>query len=246
MPAAPVAAVPSRPDEVINIDARHAMNIFMVPEFVNDIYEYLRDKEQREMISGTYMSTQSEVKEYMRAKVVDWLVEVHGRPRRPFASDTLYLAIRYMDRYLSVRAVAKNKLQLLAVTSFLLATKVEEMYSPSVRDICHLTHDLYKPEEVVRMEYQLLRVLNWNVTIPTASMFLQRFVRAGVPRTTEVHTVASFLCELSLMDSTMCKYPPSLVAAAAVYLAMVMTKQGSWVRSLFLFVVLAGCVLIMF
>ena len=55
----------------------------------------------------------------MRAVVVDWLVvlaeefELHA--------ETIHLAVSYVDRFLTMNVVARDKLQLLAVTALLVA-----------------------------------------------------------------------------------------------------------------------------
>ena len=47
-------------------------------------------------------------------------------------ADTLFLAVSYLDRYLSLRAVPRARLQLVGVTCMLLAAKYEEIYAPQV------------------------------------------------------------------------------------------------------------------
>ena len=48
-------------------------------------------------------------------------------------SDTLFLAISYVDRFLSMHAVPRAKLQLVGVACMLLAAKYEEIYAPQAR-----------------------------------------------------------------------------------------------------------------
>lgn len=47
-------------------------------------------------------------------------------------SDTLFLAVSYLDRYLSLIPVTRTRLQLVGVTCLLLAAKYEEIYAPQV------------------------------------------------------------------------------------------------------------------
>jgi cyclin A len=56
----------------------------------------------------------------MRGILVDWLVEVAEEYK--LLPDTLYLSISYVDRFLSLDAVNKQKLQLLGVSSMLIAS----------------------------------------------------------------------------------------------------------------------------
>jgi cyclin-A len=64
-------------------------------------------------------AVQKDISANMRAILVDWLVEVAEEYK--LVADTLYLAIYYIDRFLSVNAVARDKLQLLGVAAMLVA-----------------------------------------------------------------------------------------------------------------------------
>jgi len=56
----------------------------------------------------------------MRAILVDWLVEVGEEYK--LLPDTLHLSVSYIDRFLSINPVTKSKLQLLGVSSMLIAS----------------------------------------------------------------------------------------------------------------------------
>ena len=55
----------------------------------------------------------------MRAVLVDWLVEVADEFK--LQAETLYLAVSYVDRFLTVNVVTRDKLQLLGVTALRVA-----------------------------------------------------------------------------------------------------------------------------
>ena len=56
----------------------------------------------------------------MRGILVDWLVEVAEEYK--LVTDTLYLTVSYLDRYLSSYAVSRRKLQLLGVSCMIVAS----------------------------------------------------------------------------------------------------------------------------
>ena len=47
--------------------------------------------------------------------------------------ETLFLAVSFLDRFLSVEVTTRNSLQLVGITCVLVAAKYEEIYAPSVR-----------------------------------------------------------------------------------------------------------------
>jgi cyclin-A len=54
-----------------------------------------------------------------RTVLVDWLVEVTDEFK--LKADTLYLAVSYIDRFLTTDSITQDKLQLLGVTALLIA-----------------------------------------------------------------------------------------------------------------------------
>ena len=59
-------------------------------------------------------------------------------------SDTLFLAVSYVDRYLSQQQVPRSRLQLVGVSCMLIAAKYEEIYAPQVAPhLCPCSWHLY-------------------------------------------------------------------------------------------------------
>lgn len=63
---------------------------------------------------------QKDVSANMRGILIDWLVEVAEEYN--LLPDTLYLAVSYIDRFLSINALNRQRLQLLGVSSMLIAS----------------------------------------------------------------------------------------------------------------------------
>lgn len=64
---------------------------------------------------------------------------IHGRTHHmmhaqefKLVSDTLFLGVSCIDRFLSVHPIPRQQLQLVGVTCMLLASKYEEIYAPTV------------------------------------------------------------------------------------------------------------------
>jgi cyclin A len=63
---------------------------------------------------------QKDVSPNMRGILVDWLVEVAEEYK--IVSDTLYLTVSYIDRFLSSNVLNRQRLQLLGVSAMLIAS----------------------------------------------------------------------------------------------------------------------------
>ena len=111
------------------------------------------------------MEHQDHINERMRSILVDWLVEVHLKFK--LVPETLYLTTNIIDRYLERTEVSRPKLQLVGVTALLIASKYEEIYPPELRDLVYICDHAYRKEEILQMEENILKTLEYQITIIT-------------------------------------------------------------------------------
>ncbi|KAF8722099.1 hypothetical protein HU200_022736 [Digitaria exilis] len=193
--------------------------------YASDIYSYLRSLEaepRRRPATDYIAAVQVDVTPNMRSILVDWLVEVAEEYK--LVSDTLYLTVAYIDRYLSVHALNRQRLQLLGVSAMLTASKYEEISPPNVEDFCYITDNTYTKQEVVKMESDVLNVLKFEMGSPTTKTFLRMFIRSAQEDNKKDHSLSleflgNYLAELSLLDYGLLRFLPSLVAASVVFVA---------------------------
>jgi cyclin B len=57
----------------------------------------------------------------------------------------------------------------------LIATKYEEIYPPELKDLLSVSENKFSRNEVLAMERDMLHVLQFNITYPSAYRFLERF-----------------------------------------------------------------------
>jgi G2/mitotic-specific cyclin-B, other len=153
----------------------------------------------------------------MRSILVDWLLEVHMKFR--LEQETIYLCINILDRYLAITLVERNELQLVGVTALLLASKYEEIYPPEVKDCVYITDHTFTHQQILDMEIKILDALKFNISVPSAYPFLQRFL--FLSQATETMKFASnYYLDRMLQEHEFLNFRPSLLAAAVVCLAI--------------------------
>ncbi|EMP25300.1 Cyclin-A1, partial [Chelonia mydas] len=206
------------------------VDIMNVGDYAEDIHQYLREAEIRYRPKPYYMRKQPDITSGMRAILVDWLVEV-GQEYK-LRTETLYLAVNFLDRFLSCMSVLRGKLQLVGTAAILLAAKYEEIYPPEVEEFVYITDDTYTKRQLLRMEHLLLKVLAFDLTVPTINQFLLQYLqRHGVCVRTE--NFARYVAELSLLEADpFLKYLPSQTAAAAYCLANYTVNRHFWPETL--------------
>ncbi|KAE9586833.1 hypothetical protein Lal_00004796 [Lupinus albus] len=207
--------------------------------FVHEIDSYLCSMEReikRRPIFNYIERVQCEVTTQMRGILVDWMVEVAEEYK--LLPDTLFLSVSYVDRFLSLNRVPKLKLQLLGVSSMLIAAKYEEMTPPHVENFVLITDSTYNKSEVVKMEADILKSLRFEIGNPTAKTFVRRFAGIGCEnnkaKKLKFECLCNYLVELSLLEYCCLKFLPSLVAASATFLARYITwpKLHPWTTTL--------------
>jgi len=201
-----------------------------VGEYVCDIYGMMSDSQANFLAASNYLEGQPDINAKMRAILIDWLVEVHMKYK--LKTETLFLAVNIIDRFLEKKSMTRKKLQLVGVTGMLIAAKFEEIYPPEVRDFVYITDKAYTKEEILQMEVSMLTVLEFSINCPTVAHFFERYQR--INRCSESHRhLLQYVLELTLPDFKMLRYSPSHLAAAATLLSNKLLKQHpAWTQSM--------------
>ncbi|XP_022131362.1 cyclin-A2-2-like isoform X2 [Momordica charantia] len=196
--------------------------------YAHDIYDTIRVIELDQRPSTNYMEElQKYITPIMRGILIDWLVEVSEEYK--LVSDTLYLTVNLIDRFLSRSFIERHRLQLLGVTCMLIATKYEEVCAPFVEEFCFITDNTYTRGEVLKMEGEVLNLLNFQLSVPTTKTFLRRFVQVAQASCkepcVEFQHLTDYLAELTLLEYSFLRFLPSAVAASVVFLARWILNQ---------------------
>ncbi|CAN2388868.1 cellular response to cocaine, partial [Pristimantis euphronides] len=201
-----------------------------VPDYADEIHTYIREMEIKCKPKAGYMQKQPDITNNMRAILVDWLVEVGEEYK--LQNETLYLAVNYIDRFLSSMSVLRGKLQLVGTAAMLLASKFEEIYPPEVAEFVYITDDTYNKKQVLKMEHLVLKVLSFDLAAPTILQYLNQYFRHH-PVTPKMESLCLYLGELSLVDADpFLRYLPSVIAAAALIIANYTINEETWPDSL--------------
>ncbi|KAK6149017.1 hypothetical protein DH2020_016542 [Rehmannia glutinosa] len=125
--------------QIVDIDAADVDNDLAVVEYVEEMYKFYKSAEN-EGRAHNYMDTQPEINEKMRAILIDWLVQVHHK--FDLSPETFYLTINIVDRYLAAKTTSRRELQLVGLSSMLIASKYEEIWAPEVENMVYFLAEL--------------------------------------------------------------------------------------------------------
>ncbi|KAL3233831.1 Uncharacterized protein RNJ44_03871 [Nakaseomyces bracarensis] len=209
----------------IDLDTREKDNICMVVEYTNDIFDFLYEREKATVPSHNYLldtNSKFHLRPATRAVLVDWLVEVHDKFQ--CYTETLYLGINIMDRFLSQHKVDINKLQLLAVTSLFIAAKFEEINLPKLSEYAYITDGAATKEDIKMSEMFILTELKFSIDWPNPLNFLRRISKVD-GYDNECRIIAKFILEYSMCSPKFVGELPSRLAAMSMFLARRILKR---------------------
>jgi len=201
---------------LLGADRKNTEDPLLVHEYVNDILAYHLRVEFLYSVPTDYITIQSEITGNMRTVLVNWLIEVHQKFN--LLPDTLYLAVSCIDRFLAKKQISRKDLQLIGVVGMLISAKYEEVWPPEVRDFKYISDKAYSRYQIITMEKTILNALGFQLTVPTAYLFLQRFLKLS-RADDDVIMLSKYLLELALVEYSMLRFPCSKIAASAVYIA---------------------------
>ena len=200
-----------KPKKEKKIDVQNA------DEYFDDICQELFSNEDKYLVDPKYMSNQSDINHRMRAILIDWLIDVHLKYK--LVPQTMYIAVNLIDRYLEKKETNRAKLQLVGVTAMFIACKYEEIYPPDLKDFVYITDGAYVKQDVLDMEYKMLKSLEFNITFPTQWSIFEIY-KKKLDLDDKTFKLAWFLMELCLIDYKILKFKMSYIAASAILIAI--------------------------
>jgi cyclin A len=132
--------------------------------------------------------------------------------------------------------ISRERFQLLGASCTWLACKIEELSPPSVSEIAYVSDNIYTTEQIKRMERRICTALGFSLIHQTPYPYIYEFMRASNecsnPACESVSSpvfqhLVMYLLELGRLPYAPVTKKPSLLAAAAVYLARVTLGVGS-------------------
>ncbi|XP_053606375.1 G2/mitotic-specific cyclin-B3 [Plodia interpunctella] len=225
------------PSGVADFDQENWNDPFQVSHYAMDIFNYLKSRERLFPIDD-YLVRMEGITCWMRALLVDWMVEV--QESFELNHETLYLAVKLVDLFLArssqppasqppqpPQLLTKEELQLLGAAALFIASKFDERIPPLVDDFLYICDGAYTLSQLLKMEMNILKVVDFDLGIPLSYRFLRRYARCARVSMPTL-TLARFVLEQCLLEYNLLQHSDSKMAAAALYLALRMKSLSTW------------------
>jgi cyclin B len=153
------------------------------------------------------MSSQDKLTETIRAKLIDWLIQIHYNFK--LLPETLFLTVNIIDRYFSKHQVSLREVQLVTVAAMLIAAKYEEIYPPLLKDFVYISDNNCSADQILEMEKKILFTIDFDLQLTSPYRFLERFSKLAKIDSVTFY-LSQYMLELGLLDSKMNQFPSSL------------------------------------
>jgi len=192
-------------------------------------------KHQKQILDYILLGKHPDINVEMRTILIDWMVELCDEFL--LQNDTLFLAVCYIDRYLSGEnvMVSRGRLQLLGLVALFIACKYDDTSIPPVNQLIYYSDNAYTKEEIIAMEVSVLNTLRFDIACFTTKQFVLRILEK---LRTNSKTVAqdssleldgdrfemllqlcNYLSEITLLEYQFILQLPSTIAEAVVCIA---------------------------
>lgn len=198
-----------------------------VIEVVNELDEYgvdiintLKEGELKHRVGPAFM----ELDHPMRDDFINWLIMVADEYE--LECETIHLTASILDRFLCKMSVTTDDIELVSITALFVAAKYEETAPLEVNALLKYTDATM--EQIFQMERTILQVVQFDLCVPTASVFLGAFSTAN-ESSDEIKYLAQYIADLSLIDGEQySSHLPSEIAAASLALAHLYLQDPIW------------------
>lgn len=146
----------------------------------------------------------------------DWLFEVHRMFKLQL--DTFFTAIKLLGIYLSKKvSISRTNLQLYAIVCLMITSKFREVYPPVIRDYVFICDNLYKMEEILEAEKDVVKTVGCKLSITNPIDFL-RIYSFESDFNTEQHAKTKSIVSICAMKSEYLSYSSEHLAISANHL----------------------------
>lgn len=130
-------------------------------------------------------------------------------------TETIFQCISLLDRFLAVKKVPFEQLQLIGCCCMWISAKVELTSEDSLEPLRKLCHEKFSKQDFIQAESLILSGVNFKIHTITPYFFLRRFFKM-INADEKIALLASYFCESTLMFVDLSCYRPSVVALCSV------------------------------
>ena len=176
-------------------------NFGMLQEYVPAIFNHYKINANKNKVNPFIISEEFKSKLENKMKLFEVIYNFCSyfnlQPRTFFTANNIF--DRYIHSLVSYRDCNPT---LIAVASFFIAAKYEEIYPPSLQEVCQLLKNRYSREAVIEMEGQIIGILDFNFVYVCPLDIMELMTSQWNLRNKETLFTSVFILKLFCFDVT--------------------------------------------
>jgi hypothetical protein len=179
-----------------------------------EIYEYQRLLEKREELDINYLAKHPEIKPHHLTIAFNWIYSINQE--FGFSVDTTFLTFSIVQRFLNkTENIPPSRLKNIVLLSSFIASKYKERHLVSIKEYIDISDQESRSLEILNIENEILKVLDWNISSPTIYDFLSYYM-GDLELGQNKRTLVIFIALISATDSDVNVYSPSIIASSVI------------------------------
>lgn len=203
-------------DEMVKMVEKRNHHLAIM-EYRNDIHNHLvqLDFELEENLLKNPLQDQVKI---LRNSILNSLLDVCYRLN--WYSSTFSLAVHLFDTYTSNKKIEINNCRLIGFCCLWISSKYNENKPKGNLINALLKRAGYEQSAkptFLKIEFDILKTTNWDLSYPTPEIFLDVFLNTGEPNNLERRLGSMFLCDIALFNLELASnYSSSSIAASSI------------------------------
>ena len=204
----------------------------LVDDYGDDIFRYLIKSEKVNICDYANkdifdLQDKKYFNEKNRSIIFNWLVKNNFKWK--LKDDTIFMAMNLMDRYISKYPTKNSEFQLIGISSYLIASKYEDIYPPYLDDLSQICNYIYSNDDIIKKEYEILSGLNFDILYNSSYKYLTFLHSVTDKENMKLLYLAQFILELTLENLEILEHSQCLRAISALFLAKkILQIKKSW------------------
>jgi len=195
-------------------------------EYLEDILSELLIEEENNLYykKYSYVNYQKDLNNQKRAKLITFIYQMSTKLK--FKTKTNFLAVQTMDRFLCKVIIDPEYYELLCICSLFIASKFNETYYPSVKDMLFIfgKEKKYTLKQALNMELLILESIEYNL-LPIFPMCFFNIISEKMKLNDTEYYLGSLICELIQFEFFL--YPiKNSILAQSVFCKVISLTRG--------------------
>ena len=204
----------------------------LIDDYGDDIFKYLRKNEKVNACDYSNkdlfkLQDKKYFNENNRSIILQWLIK--NNMKWKLKDDTIFMAMNIMDRFISKFKSKNLEFQLIAISSYFIASKYEDIYPPYLDELSQICNYIYSNDDIIKKEYEILVGLNFDILYNSSYKYLTFLHSIADKDNLKLLYLAQFILELSLENIDILEHSQSQRALAALLIAKkILQIKKSW------------------